>query len=113
MATNVICSVCGKPYLAHSSRSTINYKLRQGKPLYCPDCVKVKNRETCVKNNRRRYYQDIPKEFVAPCRQTIVPAHESATSRCKQGLKAGCPIEHYDVCMDFAAKNGWDGWRIA
>lgn len=33
MATNVICSRCGKPYLAYSSRSTIDYKLRQGNPL--------------------------------------------------------------------------------
>jgi len=52
MATNVICSVCGKPYLAHSSRSTINYKLRQGKPMEADDAY-VSRRNSLIPEAER------------------------------------------------------------
>lgn len=113
MATNATCSRCGNNYLAYSSASTVAYKIRQGKPMYCPDCLPIVMRESRKRNNEERYRPDAAKSFLAPCRITIVPAHESSRSRCKPGREGRCPLEHYEVCMNFAAKNGWDGWGIA
>ena len=113
MATNVTCSRCSRTYLAYSSQSTVAYRIRQGRPLYCPDCRPIAQRESLKRNNQERYRPDAAKSFVAPCRMTIVPARESSLARCRPGREGRCPLEHYDVCLDFAARNGWDGWRIA
>jgi hypothetical protein len=89
MATNVICSVCGKPYLAYSSRSTINYKLRHGKPLICPYCMRAKRQAGALRSaqlNREKHAKN-SQPLQAPCGSMIVPGHK----RCPQEFYC----EHY------------------
>lgn len=106
MATNVICSRCGKPYLAYSSRSTINYKLRQGKPLICPYCMRIKRQAGALRTaqiiREKRALKNQPLQ--APCGSMIVPGHK----RCPQEFYC----EHYRTCLDITSRADWSGWRI-
>lgn len=103
---NVVCSRCGRSYRAFSSRATIAFKLRNGKGIYCPQCLIERQRETMTHNNLKRWHGEAVTEWQAPCGRLIVPTEGK---RCK--IFQRC--RDYDTCLDFAARNDWHGWRLA
>lgn len=109
---NVTCTRCGRSYRAYSPPTTIAYKLKNGKGIYCPECVRARQRENMVtvNHNRWRWQTKSPAlhEWQAPCGNRIIPA---VRKRCRQWLTRGC--SEYRQCLDFASEQNWDGWRIA
>jgi hypothetical protein len=42
MEITVTCTQCGASFVPESARSQVEYKLRHGKPMICPDCMRIK-----------------------------------------------------------------------
>lgn len=109
----VKCIRCGTAYSAN--RQHYNVSRRAGKPNFCPACVAQLRQGNGRKatETRIRNWVVMAREFVAPCRLRIVPEDEGPRARCNpvRSRRGGCP--EYETCLDFAARNNWDGWRIA
>lgn len=86
---------------------------RAGKPNFCPACLAQIRQGNARTTTRIRMKRDevMATEFVAPCRMKIVPHREGMRSRCKPALAGMCPM--VEDCVDFSARNGWEGWRVA
>ena len=107
----VQCSRCPTEYSAN--RQHYNVAKRAGKPNFCPAClaqIRQGNARTATRIRTKRQ-EIMATEFMAPCRMKIVPAREGISSRCKPALAGRCPM--VEDCVDFTARNAWDGWRVA
>lgn len=106
----VQCSRCPAEYSAN--RQHYNVAKRSGKDNFCPAClVQIRQENARMATRIRPKRQDImATEFLAPCRMKIVPHREGMRSRCNPALAGRCPM--VEDCVDFAAKNSWEGWRV-
>jgi len=106
MEITVTCTQCGASFVPKSARSQVEFKLRHGKPLICPGCMRAKRQAGALRSaqlNREKHAKN-SQPLQAPCGSMIVPGHK----RCPQEFYC----EHYRTCLDITSRADWSGWRI-
>lgn len=112
----IVSVACGTPGCKRKVKVqayTLQIRQRKGRVIYCQTCINAR-REA----GKRAYFESKKKakevserSWMAPCMMKIVPKRAGMKSRCKPALAGRCHM--VCECVDFAAKQEWEGWKTA